>query len=211
MARMEPYRLSDLDRLIDSIRKHRLVQITSIGKTAGGRDLEVIRIGDADAPYRVFVRGRAHPWESGSSWVAHGLIQRLLKDDADAKKFLGAVRRLHPADGEQRRRRARHDALQRQRQGPQSKLGQAGRPGTGAGERGAGKVARGHDRRGPAAASGARAAQRRPRAAAHQPAAGAATRPPPRAHGHARGPAPQEDLVHRRRDHRGVPQQRHSR
>ncbi len=88
VARMEPYRLSDLDRLLESIRKSRLVQIASIGKTAGGRDLEVIRIGHAGAPYRVFVRARAHPWESGSSWVAQGLIQRLLKDDDEGKKFL---------------------------------------------------------------------------------------------------------------------------
>ena len=88
VARTEPYRLSDLDRLIESIRTHRLVQIASIGKTAGGRDLDLVRIGDAGAPYRLFVRARAHPWESGSSWVAHGLIQRLLKDDDEAKRFL---------------------------------------------------------------------------------------------------------------------------
>ena len=37
---------------------------------------------------RVFVRARAHPWEAGSNWVAEGLIQRLLRDDADAKRFL---------------------------------------------------------------------------------------------------------------------------
>ena len=61
VARIEPYRLSDLDRLLDSIREHRLVQITPIGKTAGGRDLEVIRIGRADAPYRVFVRAPGAP------------------------------------------------------------------------------------------------------------------------------------------------------
>jgi hypothetical protein len=48
----------------------------------------MIRIGDPAAPYRVFVRARAHPWESGSSWVAQGLIRRLLKQDEDAKKFL---------------------------------------------------------------------------------------------------------------------------
>ncbi len=88
VARIEPYRLSDLDRLLESIRKNRLVQITTIGKTVGGRELEVIRIGSAAAPYRVFLRARAHPWESGSSWVAQGLIQRLLKDDAGAKTFL---------------------------------------------------------------------------------------------------------------------------
>lgn len=88
IARMQPYRLSDLDRLLASIRGHRSVEISSIGKTVAGRDLEMIRIGDPAAPYRVFVRARAHPWESGSSWVAQGLIERLLKDDESAKKFL---------------------------------------------------------------------------------------------------------------------------
>jgi len=88
VARLEPYRLSDLDRFIESIRKSRLVQIASIGTTVGGRDLAVVRIGDAAAPYRLFVRARAHPWEAGSSWVAQGLMQRLLKDDDDARKFL---------------------------------------------------------------------------------------------------------------------------
>jgi hypothetical protein len=87
VARLEPYRLSDLDRFMESIRKSRLVQITSIGTTAGGRDLEVVRVGDAAAPYRVFVRARAHPWEAGSSWVAQGLMQRLLEEDDDARKF----------------------------------------------------------------------------------------------------------------------------
>jgi hypothetical protein len=88
VARSEPYRLSDLDRLLASIRGHRSVATSSIGKTAAGRDLEMVRIGDPSAPYRVFVRARAHPWESGSSWVAQGLIQRLLKEDETAKTFL---------------------------------------------------------------------------------------------------------------------------
>jgi hypothetical protein len=88
VARLEPYRLSDLDRLIGSIRADPRVHITNIGKTPGGRDLEVIQIGAGRAPYRVFLRARAHPWESGSSWVAQGLVQRLLKDDADARGFL---------------------------------------------------------------------------------------------------------------------------
>jgi hypothetical protein len=88
VARSEPYRLSDLDRLLASIRGHRSAEISSIGRTVAGRDLEMIRIGDPAAPYRVFVRARAHPWESGSSWVAQGLIQKLLKDDEDARRFL---------------------------------------------------------------------------------------------------------------------------
>jgi hypothetical protein len=87
VARMEPYRLSDLDRLLDSIRPNPLVRIQTIGKTAEGLNLEIVRIGSDSAPYRVFLRARAHPWESGSSWVAHGLIQRLLEEDDAAKSF----------------------------------------------------------------------------------------------------------------------------
>ena len=88
VARMEPYRLSDLERLLDTIRRHPLVRIESIGTTAAGRPLEIVRIGDPAAPCRVFVRARAHPWEAGSNWVAHGLIRRLLAGDAEAKRFL---------------------------------------------------------------------------------------------------------------------------
>ena len=88
VARTEPYRLSDLERLLASVRGDRRVEITTIGKTVGGRDLEILRIGDERAPHRAFVRARAHPWESGSSWVAHGLIRRLLEDDERARRFL---------------------------------------------------------------------------------------------------------------------------
>jgi hypothetical protein len=88
VARTEPYRLSDLDRLLESIRGNPRVEVTTIGKTPGQRDLEIIRIGSPAAPYRVFLRARAHPWESGSSWVAQGLVERLVKDDDQARRFL---------------------------------------------------------------------------------------------------------------------------
>jgi hypothetical protein len=88
VARVEPYRLSDLDRFLDSIRDNPRVKIDSIGKTVGGRDLEIVRIGDARARYRVFLRARAHPWEAGSSWVAQGLIQRLLLEDEQSRSYL---------------------------------------------------------------------------------------------------------------------------
>ena len=88
VARMEPYRLSDLERLLESIRSHRLVRIEPIGQTVGGRRLEIVRIGDPAAPYRVFLRARAHPWEAGSNWVMQGLIERLLGDDEEIRRFL---------------------------------------------------------------------------------------------------------------------------
>ena len=88
IARTEPYRLSDLDRLLSSIRKHPLVKITPIGKTVEGRPIEIIRLGHARARQRIFLRARAHPWESGGNWVVEGLIRRLLRDDELARKCL---------------------------------------------------------------------------------------------------------------------------
>jgi len=88
VARIEPYRLSDLDHLLTAIRKNPLVEITPIGKTVQDRELEIIRVGNESAPHRVFIRARAHPWETGGNWVVEGLIHRLLKTDADTKKFL---------------------------------------------------------------------------------------------------------------------------
>jgi hypothetical protein len=88
VARVEPYRLSDLDRLLASVREDPRVRVTPIGQTVEGRALEIVRVGTADAPHRVFVRARAHPWEAGGSWVVQGLIRRLLKGDAAADRFL---------------------------------------------------------------------------------------------------------------------------
>ena len=89
MARLEPYRLSDLERLLAALRSHPLVEITPIGRTSAGRQLEIVRLGRLDAPYRVFLRARAHPWESGGNWVVEGLLRRLLAPDDEARQFLG--------------------------------------------------------------------------------------------------------------------------
>lgn len=88
VARIEPYRLSDLEHFLGSIKSHPLVRITPIGQTVQGRELEILRVGREDAPYRVFIRARAHPWEPGGNWVVQGLVNRLLKGDADAGRFL---------------------------------------------------------------------------------------------------------------------------
>jgi hypothetical protein len=88
VARVEPYRLSDLARFLESIRANPRVEIRTIGKTVEGRDLEIIRIGDASASRRVFLRARAHPWEAGGNWIVEGLVERLLTNDEAAKKYL---------------------------------------------------------------------------------------------------------------------------
>ena len=88
VARLEPYRISDLDHLLKSIEKNSLVEIATIGQTVAGRPLEIIRVGDPRSPHHAFLRARAHPWESGGNWVVEGLIRRLLKNDDEAKKYL---------------------------------------------------------------------------------------------------------------------------
>ena len=87
VARVEPYRLSDLERFFTGIRTNELVQITAIGKTVQGRGLEIVRLGNPKAPFRVFLRARAHPWEPGGNWVLEGLVRRLLKDDVAAQNY----------------------------------------------------------------------------------------------------------------------------
>ncbi|MEP7111504.1 MAG: M14 family zinc carboxypeptidase [Ferruginibacter sp.] len=82
VASVEPYRISDLQKLISAIKNNPLVDIKFIGKTSEGRPLEIIRIGNPNAPYCVFLRGRAHGWESGGNWVEEGLIRGLLQKDA---------------------------------------------------------------------------------------------------------------------------------
>ena len=87
VARVEPYRLSDLEKWLATLRTNPLVEIAPIGKTTEGRELEILRIGDPDAPFRVFVRARAHPWEAGGNWVVDGLVNRLLRGDDDAVRW----------------------------------------------------------------------------------------------------------------------------
>ena len=88
VARVEPYRISDLNRWLAAVRQNSLVQVTTIGQTAQGRDLEIVRVGDPIARHRVFLRARAHPWESGGNWVVEGVVDRLLKNDEAARSFL---------------------------------------------------------------------------------------------------------------------------
>jgi hypothetical protein len=82
VARIEPYRLSDLARFLDRIAGRPLVRIETIGQTVEGRDLEIVSVGRSDAPHHVLLRARAHPWETGGNWLLEGLVDALLSEDA---------------------------------------------------------------------------------------------------------------------------------
>ena len=88
VARLEPYRISDLDRLLNSIETDPRVEIATVGRTVEGRRLEIVRVGDPQSLHHMFLRARAHPWESGGNWVVEGLVRRLLSGNDAAKKYL---------------------------------------------------------------------------------------------------------------------------
>lgn len=88
IAHVEPYRISDLQKLFSKIKDNKKVKITPIGKSVEGRELNIIQVGSEDAPHRIFIRARAHAWEPGGNWVVEGIINTLLQQTAEAKEYL---------------------------------------------------------------------------------------------------------------------------
>ncbi len=88
IASVDPYRVSDMDNLLERIGDHKDIQTEVIGTSVEGRNLHIIRIGSEDAPHRVFIRARAHPWEPGGNWVVEGIIDKLLDDNGESEEYL---------------------------------------------------------------------------------------------------------------------------
>ena len=82
IVRMPPYTISDLENLKKRISASKLVRIYNIGMTVEKRPLEIIQLGNQDAPNQVIIRARAHPWEAGGNWVAEGLINEFIDRDS---------------------------------------------------------------------------------------------------------------------------------
>ena len=207
VARVEPYRLSDLEKWLESIEGHPLVEITPIGKTVEGRGLEILRVGRPDAPYRVFLR-RGAPLGARRQLGRPGPGRPAAEGRRRGDEVPREVLRLRAADGQQGRRRPRPDALQPAGQGPEPQLGQARRPAARAGEPRPGDLAGGDDPAREAPAPGAGAAQRRERSAPRQPAARGRAGAIPGPHEDAGGAAPRAHVVHRgehERGHSGTP------
>ena len=88
IAGAEPYRVSDLHRLLSRIGSDERIGIETIGQSVEGRDLHIIRVGDEQAPHSVFIRARAHPWEPGGNWVIEGIIEKLLQRTETVDDYL---------------------------------------------------------------------------------------------------------------------------
>lgn len=88
IARMPPYTITDLENFKARISDNPYVEITNIGKTVENRNLEMIRVGNPDAPHSIIIRVRAHPWETGGNFVAEGMIDEYLKVSATTDKWV---------------------------------------------------------------------------------------------------------------------------
>lgn len=88
IASVEPYRISDLNKMLSRIKNEELIEIDTIGKSVEGRNLYLLRVGNKNAGRSIFIRSRVHPWEPGGNWVVEGIIDRLLQDDREVKEYL---------------------------------------------------------------------------------------------------------------------------
>jgi hypothetical protein len=87
VARMVPYTQTDLQSWLATIAQSQWVDIKHIGQTVENRPLEMVQVGDSQAPYHILLRARAHPWETAGNWIMHGLVDQLLNAD-DSQRLL---------------------------------------------------------------------------------------------------------------------------
>ncbi|MBN1554245.1 MAG: hypothetical protein JXA11_05835 [Phycisphaerae bacterium] len=82
IARVHPYTIRDLDRLLSRHDTDPVFSVEEIGKSVEGRPLHMIRLSAGQAGLRAFFRGRAHPWEAGGNWFLEGLIREACEHPA---------------------------------------------------------------------------------------------------------------------------------
>lgn len=84
IARYYPYPLSRLGELIKRYKMNPLVKLESIGKTALGRSIPMFTVTDPNTDdklkKRFWIHARTHPSETGSSFVAEGLLDFLASE-----------------------------------------------------------------------------------------------------------------------------------
>jgi hypothetical protein len=85
LAHVEPYSHSRLEAFLGELKSPDLA-VETIGKTVQGRDLRLLTITDRsidDAGKKsVWLMGRQHAWETGTSFVVEGAVRWLLTDEA---------------------------------------------------------------------------------------------------------------------------------
>lgn len=79
-AYFEPYSWERHLDLLGRIDAAPLAQVTDLGSTVEGRDLNVAVIGNPAAAKKIWIIARQHPGESMAEWLVEGLVEALLDD-----------------------------------------------------------------------------------------------------------------------------------
>ena len=89
-AYFEPYSYEQHLNLLGDAQSSGLCQITDLGSTLQGRDINLLTIGNQAASDRkIWIIGRQHPGETMAEWFMEGLLGRLLDhQDATARALL---------------------------------------------------------------------------------------------------------------------------
>ncbi len=88
VARMVPYTPTHLQSWLATIAQSQWVDIKHIGQTVENRPLEMVQVGDANAPHHILLRARSHPWETAGNWIMHGLVDQLLNTNDSHRHLL---------------------------------------------------------------------------------------------------------------------------
>jgi murein tripeptide amidase MpaA len=91
IARQPPYTLARLDALLSELRNRPGFDSRTIGKSVEDRPILLLTVTDPKTPDPgkkvIWLMARQHSWESGTSWVAEGLLRFLLSDDPRAAQL----------------------------------------------------------------------------------------------------------------------------
>jgi hypothetical protein len=87
-----PFTLRDAEQIIrETCSRSRDATSFVLARTLGGRPVPGVRIAEPGATnsprFGVWIQARQQAWESGSSWVARGLLEWLVSDDPDAESL----------------------------------------------------------------------------------------------------------------------------
>lgn len=91
IARIPPYTLKHVERLLDFVRPHPHAKIREIGRSVQKRPLHLVTITDPGVPaakkQQVWIVSRQHAWEAGVSWALEGAVRFLLAETEEARRI----------------------------------------------------------------------------------------------------------------------------
>lgn len=91
-AYIEPYPTARLQRFLEDLRARRAgAQIGSLGASVNGRAIPFVYLGSQPSRRHAIVVCRQHPWETGTSFAAEGLIEFLASNAPEAQEVLDQI------------------------------------------------------------------------------------------------------------------------